>query len=61
MNMYVEFAFRARFRFSRDKGHLNEKGVTTVCMVTHQPGKVANSARGQLNRENEIFLVRVHA
>ena len=26
-----------------------------------QPGKVANSARGQLNRENCYFLVRVRA
>ena len=37
-------------------------------MVTHtysknmdQPGKVANLARGQLNRENEYFPVRVRA
>ena len=26
-----------------------------------QPGKVANPARGQLNRENEYFPVRVRA
>ena len=26
-----------------------------------QPGKVANSARGQLNRENEYLSVRVRA
>ena len=26
-----------------------------------QPGKVANPARGQLNRENEYFLVPVRA
>ena len=26
-----------------------------------QPGKVASPARGQLNRENEYFPVRVHA
>ena len=26
-----------------------------------QPGKVANPARGQLNRENEHFPVRVQA
>ena len=38
------------------------------CMYGHtysksmdQPGKVANPARGQLNRENEYFLVRVRA
>ena len=27
----------------------------------NQPGKVANPARGQLNRENEYFPVPVHA
>ena len=39
-----------------------------VCMYGHtyskgmdQPGKVANPARGQLNRENEDFPVRVRA
>ena len=38
-----------------------------VCMgITYnksrdQPGKVANSARGQLNRKNEYFPVRVRA
>ena len=38
-----------------------------VCMVTHysksmdQPGKVASPARGQLNRKNEYFPVRVRA
>ena len=38
-----------------------------VCMVItyskrkDQPGKVANPARGQLNRENEFFPVRVRA
>ena len=26
-----------------------------------QPGKVVNPARGHLNRENEIFSVRVQA
>ena len=26
-----------------------------------QPGKVANPARGQLNRENEYFPIRVRA
>ena len=42
---------------------------TGVCTVTHtysksmdQPGKVANTAAGQLNRENEYFFpVRVRA
>ena len=38
-----------------------------VCMaitygkVKDQPGKVANPARGQLNRENELFPVPVRA
>ena len=38
-----------------------------VCMVitynkgNDQPGKVANAARGQLNRENEFFPVPVRA
>ena len=39
-----------------------------VCMYGHtysksmdQPGKVANPARGQLNKENEYFPVRVRA
>ena len=39
-----------------------------VCMYGHhreqsmdQLGKVANPARGQLNKENEYFLVRVRA
>ena len=35
-----------------------------MCVHTHsksmdQPGKAANPARGQLNRENEYFPVRV--
>ena len=41
---------------------------TVCCMYGHtysksfdQPGKVANPASGQLNRENEYFPVRVHA
>ena len=39
----------------------------TVCMVItyskgkDQPGKVANPARGQLNRENQYFRVPVRA
>ena len=28
----------------------------TCCKSMHQPGKVANPARGQLNRENHISL-----
>ena len=35
-------------------GHTNSKSVD-------QPGKVANAARGQLNRENKLFPVRVRA
>ena len=34
-----------------------------LCMVitySKRPGKVANPACGQLNRENEYFLVPVH-
>ena len=30
-------------------------------VVMDQPGKLANPARGQLNRENEYFPVRVRA
>ena len=36
------------------KSHIYSKSMD-------QPGKVANPARGQLNRENEYFLVRVRA
>ena len=42
--------------------------IVHVCMYRHtysksmyQPGKVANPARGQLNREYECFPVRVRA
>ena len=42
--------------------------VTFVCIITHtysksmdQLGEVANPARGQMNRENEYFPVRVRA
>ena len=44
---------------------LNPHTLLVVCMVItysksiDQPGKVANPARGQLNRENEYFSVRV--
>ena len=33
----------------------------TYSKSTDQPGKVANPARGQLNRENEKFSVRIRA
>ena len=33
----------------------------TYSRSMHQPGKVANPARGQLNRKNEDFPVRVRA
>ena len=41
-------------------------GIILLYGCTHsktmdQPGKVANPARGQLNRENEYSLVRVRA
>ena len=35
--------------------------VITYSKSMDQPGKVANPARGQLNRENEYFPVRVRA
>ena len=35
--------------------------VITYSKGKDQPGKVANPARGQLNRENEFFPVPVHA
>ena len=39
--------------------------ITAVCMnvwvITYSKGKVANSARGQLNRENKYFPVLVRA
>ena len=35
--------------------------VITYCKSMNQPGKVANPARGQLNRENEHFPVPVRA
>ena len=33
----------------------------TYSKIMDQPGKVANPARGQLNRKNEYFPVRVRA
>ena len=35
--------------------------VIIYSKIMDQPGKVANPARGQLNRENEYFFVRVRA
>ena len=47
---------------------INIVRVQYVCIYGHtysksmdQSGKVANPARGQLNRENEYFSVRVRA
>ena len=47
---------------------INVISVQYVCMYGHtysksmdQPGKVASPARGQLNRKNEYFSVRVRA
>ena len=41
-------------------GFLPDNGLTYRKSMD-QPGKVANPARGQLNRENEYFPVRVRA
>ena len=45
-----------------------DDNMDTICMYGHtysksmdQPGKVANPARGQLNRQNEFLPVRVRA
>ena len=60
---------------SKPSNHLSKGlgGTIIGCMVKHmlygttysksmnQPGEVANSARGQLNKENEYFPVRVRA
>ena len=35
--------------------------VTHIARIMDQPGKVASPARGQLNRKNEYFPVRVRA
>ena len=35
--------------------------VITYSKIMDQPGKVANPARGQLNRENKYFPVPVRA
>ena len=46
---------------------LKYRGESMVCMVIayskgkDQPGKVANPARGQLNRENVFFPVLIRA
>ena len=48
---------------------INTLGFPIICMVVtylkqsimHEPGKVANTGRGQLNRENELFPVPVRA
>ena len=45
----------------------NSSSYITYSIATHiaksmdQPGKVANPARGQLNRENKYFPIRVRA
>ena len=36
-------------------------GHTSYSKIIDQPGKVASPARGQLNRKNENFPVRVRA
>ena len=54
--------------YLRDSSRVPRRRSFICYMVTHtysksmdQPGKVANPARGQLNRENEPFPVRVRA
>ena len=55
-------------RREREQGNINFPCSMYVCMygptsskTMDQPGKVANPARGQLNRENGYFPVRVRA
>ena len=52
----------------KKKKKRNTYGYRGACMYGHtysksidQPGKIANSASGQLNRENEYFPARVSA
>ena len=33
--------------------------IIIIIIIIDQPGKIANPARGQLNRKNEYFPVRV--
>ena len=56
------------FPCSADQEQDRQRYPVDPCMYGHtyiksmdQPGKVANSARGQLKRKNEYFPVRVRA
>ena len=42
-------------------GEVVRYGIVTRSKSKDRPGKVANPARGQLNRENVYFPVRVRA
>ena len=48
-------------RSKRLRNHLPNMYGHTYSKSMDQPGKVASPARGQLNRKNECFPVRVHA
>ena len=50
----LSFKYASCISLSTLYGHTYSKNMD-------QPGKVANPARGQLNRENQYFLVRVRA
>ena len=57
-----------RVRGLRGTSELPGRPAHIVCMYSHtysksmdQPGKVVNSARDQLNRENKYFPARVRA
>ena len=59
-HVYVPSIYHARCLFSR---HFTLMLIYrhTYSMSMDQPGKVANAARGQLNKENEYFPVRARA
>ena len=65
---YSEKATSPNKQKKKGKKHVWLSERLHVCMYGHtysksmdQPGKVASPARGQLNRENEYFSVRVRA
>ena len=47
--------------FMKNSYHVCMYGSHRYSKSVDQPGKVANPARGQLNKENEYFPVRVRA
>ena len=73
LDLHLLIAFRAFIcRITRNGSRELVLQYSTVCMYVcmyghhiqqsmDQPGKVANPARGQLNRENEHFPVPVRA